>query len=115
MKCRMNQEVDEQHPEAFDVMKALRAFSSKHGPSLADAAYARFLADNGVSDFDTEKAALGQIYSQLLTDSYNVTAQLSEAEGRLGATSAEFGRGRTTTTMSRSWACSGWWKISIAA
>ncbi|KAI0690786.1 hypothetical protein C8T65DRAFT_699913 [Cerioporus squamosus] len=40
MKCRMNQEVDEAHPESFDIMKALRAFSSKHGPSLADAAYA---------------------------------------------------------------------------
>ena len=40
MKCRMNQAVDEQYPESFDTMKALRQFSSKHGPSLADAAYA---------------------------------------------------------------------------
>ena len=36
----MNQEVDELHPGSVDVMKALRDFSSKHGPSLADAAYA---------------------------------------------------------------------------
>ncbi|MGC1305036.1 MAG: GumC family protein [Caulobacteraceae bacterium] len=57
----------------------------------ADQAYARFLSDNGISDFDNEKAALGQIYAQLLTDSYNVTAQLAEAEGRLGATSQEMG------------------------
>jgi uncharacterized protein involved in exopolysaccharide biosynthesis len=57
----------------------------------ADQAYARFLSDNGISDFDNEKAALGQIYAQLLTDSYNVTAQLAEAEGRLGVTSQEMG------------------------
>jgi uncharacterized protein involved in exopolysaccharide biosynthesis len=55
----------------------------------ADQAYARFLSDNGISDFDNEKAALGQIYAQLLTDSYNATAQLAEAQGRLGATSHE--------------------------
>jgi len=58
----------------------------------ADQAYSRFLTDNGISDFDNEKAALGQIYAQLLTDSYNVTAQLAEAEGRLGVTSQEMGR-----------------------
>lgn len=58
----------------------------------ADAAYAKFLSDNGISDFDTEKTALSAIYAQLLTDSYNVTAQLSEADGRLGATESEFGR-----------------------
>jgi uncharacterized protein involved in exopolysaccharide biosynthesis len=55
----------------------------------ADQAYARFLSDNGIGDFDNEKAALGQIYAQLLTDSYNATAQLAEAQGRLGATGHE--------------------------
>ena len=67
----------------------------------ADAAYAKFLADNGISDFDTEKTALDAVYSQLLTDSYNVTAQLSEAEGRLGATASEFGRTPAEIGISR--------------
>ena len=67
----------------------------------ADAAYTRFLSDNGISDFDTEKTALSTIYAQLLTDSYNVTAQLSEAEGRLGATSAEFGHTPAEIGLSR--------------
>ena len=57
----------------------------------ADRAYAQFLTDNGISDFDGEKAALGQVYAQLLTDSYSVTAQLAEAQGRLGATDSEIG------------------------
>ena len=69
--------------------------------NAADAAYAKFLSDNNISDFDAEKAALSQIYSQLLTDSYNVTAQLSEAEGRLGATAAEFGRTPAEIGLSR--------------
>jgi uncharacterized protein involved in exopolysaccharide biosynthesis len=55
----------------------------------ADAAYEKFLSDNGIGDFDAEKASLGQLYTQLLTDSYSVQAQLSEAQGRLGATSQE--------------------------
>jgi uncharacterized protein involved in exopolysaccharide biosynthesis len=55
----------------------------------ADAAYEKFLSDNGIGDFDAEKASLGQLYTQLLTDSYSVQAQLSEAQGRLGVTSRE--------------------------
>jgi uncharacterized protein involved in exopolysaccharide biosynthesis len=55
----------------------------------ADAAYEKFLSDNGIGDFDAEKASLGQLYTQLLTDSYSVQAQLSEARGRLGVTSRE--------------------------
>jgi uncharacterized protein involved in exopolysaccharide biosynthesis len=54
-----------------------------------DAAYQKFLADNGIGDFDAEKASLGQIYSQLLTDSYSVGAQTAETEGRLGVTARE--------------------------
>ena len=69
--------------------------------NAADAAYSRFLADNGISDFDTEKTALDGVYAQLLTDSYNVTAQLSEAEGRLGATTSEFGRTPAEIGISR--------------
>ncbi len=55
----------------------------------ADAAYQKFLADNGIGDFDAEKASLGQIYSQLLTDSYSVGAQTAETQGRLGVTARE--------------------------
>ena len=36
----MNQLIDALHPDSIDVMKRLRAFSSKHGPSLADGGYA---------------------------------------------------------------------------
>ena len=78
-----------------------QASDFQHRLDAADAAYARFLADNGISDFDAEKTALSAIYSQLLTDSYNVTAQLSEAEGRLGATASEFGRTPAEIGISR--------------
>jgi uncharacterized protein involved in exopolysaccharide biosynthesis len=67
----------------------------------ADAELNRFMADNDVSDFDAEKLALSNVYTQLLTDSYNVTAQLSESEGRLGATAAEFGRTPAEIGLSR--------------
>ena len=73
----------------------------QHRLDAADAAYAKLLNDNGISDFDTEKTALSAIYSQLLTDSYNVTAQLSEAEGRLGATDSEFGHTPAEIGISR--------------
>jgi len=55
----------------------------------ADAAYQKFLADNGIGDFDAEKASLAQIYGQLLTDSYSVGALSAETEGRLGVTARE--------------------------
>ena len=63
-------------------------------------ALSKFLADNDIGDFDAEKVAMGQVYAQLLTDSYNVSAQLGEAEGRLGATNAEFGHTPSETLMS---------------
>jgi uncharacterized protein involved in exopolysaccharide biosynthesis len=63
-------------------------------------ALGKFLADNDIGDFDTEKAAMGQVYAQLLTDSYNVSAQLGEADGRLGATEQEFGHTPAETLMS---------------
>ncbi len=78
-----------------------QAADFQHRLDAANAAYTKFLSDNGVSDFDAEKAALSQIYSQLLTDSYNVTAQLSESQGRLGATAAEFGRTPAEIGLSR--------------
>ena len=52
-----------------------------------ETAYQKFLSDNGISDFDTEKTSLAQIYAQLLSDRYNVQVRLSETEGQLGATS----------------------------
>ncbi len=47
-----------------------------------------FLTTNGVGDFDAEKASLAQLYGQLLGDGASARASLSEAEGRLGVTSA---------------------------
>jgi uncharacterized protein involved in exopolysaccharide biosynthesis len=64
-----------------------RAFQSQL--DVADGAYQKFLTDNGVGDFDAEKAALAQLYSQLLTDSYSVGAQTAETQGRLGVTTRE--------------------------
>ena len=55
----------------------------------ADAAYQKFLADNGIGDFDTEKASLGQLYTQLLADSYSVGAQSAEVQGRFGVTARQ--------------------------
>jgi uncharacterized protein involved in exopolysaccharide biosynthesis len=55
----------------------------------ADAAYQKFLSDNGIGDFDTEKASLGQLYTQLLADSYSVGAQSAEVQGRFGVTVQE--------------------------
>jgi uncharacterized protein involved in exopolysaccharide biosynthesis len=55
----------------------------------AEAAYQRFLSDNGIGDFDAEKTSLAQIYGQLLTDRYSVGAQSAEVQGRLGATAHE--------------------------
>jgi uncharacterized protein involved in exopolysaccharide biosynthesis len=53
-----------------------------------DVADQKFLADNGVGsgDFDAEKSALTQIYSELTTEAYSNQASLSETEGRLGVT-----------------------------
>ncbi len=53
-----------------------------------DAQSTRFLTDNGIGDFDAEKASLAQLYGQLLADGASARASLSEAEGRLGVTSA---------------------------
>ncbi len=55
----------------------------------ADTAYQKFLADNGIGDFDTEKASLAQLYSQLLADSYSAGAMTAEVQGRFGATVRE--------------------------
>ena len=57
--------------------------------AAAEEAYRNFLATNGIGDFDSEKASLGQVYSQLLTERYSIQAQLSETEGRLGVTSRQ--------------------------
>ena len=55
----------------------------------ADAAYQKFLADNGIGDFEAEKASMAQIYGQLLTDSYSVGALAAETDGRLTVTARE--------------------------
>jgi uncharacterized protein involved in exopolysaccharide biosynthesis len=53
----------------------------------ADLALQKFLADNGIGDFDSEKASLAAVYTALMSERYNLTAQVSEVQGRLGATS----------------------------
>jgi uncharacterized protein involved in exopolysaccharide biosynthesis len=66
-----------------------------------DADYQKFLADNGVGDFDTEKSSLAQLYSQLLTESYSVGAQAAEVEGRLGVTAREAAGAQQETLLYR--------------
>ena len=70
-----------------------QASDFQHRLDAANGAYTKFLSDNGISDFDAEKAAL----SARSTASCSPTATTSppssaRAQGRLGATSAEFGR-----------------------
>jgi len=67
----------------------------------ADADYQKFLTDNGVGDFDTEKASLSQLYGQLLTESYSVGAQTAEAAGRLGVTEREAAGAQQETLLYR--------------
>lgn len=55
----------------------------------ADAEYETFLGQNGIGDFDTEKASLAQVYGALMTERYSIQAQLSEARGRLGVTTRQ--------------------------
>ncbi len=73
--------------EAGQIQARLTDFQTRL--NTVDAAYQKFLADNGVAsgDFDAEKAALTANYAQLTTEAYSVQASLSEAEGRLGVTS----------------------------
>ena len=52
----------------------------------ADAAYQKFLTDNGIGDFETEKTSLNQLYGSLQAEGYSIQAQLGEADGRLAAT-----------------------------
>jgi uncharacterized protein involved in exopolysaccharide biosynthesis len=52
----------------------------------ADAAFQKFLAENNIGDFDSEKASLAAVYGALLSERYSLTAQASEVAGRLGAT-----------------------------
>ncbi|HTI68263.1 MAG TPA: Wzz/FepE/Etk N-terminal domain-containing protein, partial [Caulobacteraceae bacterium] len=55
----------------------------------ADAEYQAFLAQNGIGDFDSEKASLAQVYGALMTERYSIQAQVSEADSRLGVTSRQ--------------------------
>ena len=55
----------------------------------ADAALERFLVDNKVGDFDTEKTSVASIYSSVTDELFKVQAQKSEVEGRLAALTAQ--------------------------
>jgi uncharacterized protein involved in exopolysaccharide biosynthesis len=56
-----------------------------------DQAYQTFLADNGVTDFDSEKTSLNSLQASLTDENYKVQARLREVQGRLG----EMGRQAT--------------------
>ncbi len=72
--------------DASSVQAQLNVFQTRLDG--ADAAYQKFLVDNGIGsgDFDAEKTSLTQLYAQLTTEAYSVQAGLSEAQGRLGVT-----------------------------
>ncbi|MDP9103997.1 MAG: Wzz/FepE/Etk N-terminal domain-containing protein [Pseudomonadota bacterium] len=74
------------------VQAQLKAFQQKL--DTVDAAYQKFLADNGIGsgDFDAEKASLTQLYAQLTTEAYSARAAWAEADGRLGVVARESGR-----------------------
>ena len=91
----LNTLVDEYLRHRQDVLLArdvgpLEAQRQRFADELArvDGAMASFLTTNGVGDFDAEKASLAQLYGQLLGDGASARAALSEAQGRLGVTSA---------------------------
>ena len=67
-----------------------RLFEERLGAT--DAQYQQFLSENGISDFETEKTSLAQIYGSLLTERYSIQAQLSEVQGRLGVTTRQSGQ-----------------------
>jgi uncharacterized protein involved in exopolysaccharide biosynthesis len=68
--------------KALDVQK--KDFETRL--AAAEMAYQDFLAQNGIGDFEAEKASLAQVYGALLTERYSIEAQLSESVGRLGVT-----------------------------
>lgn len=57
--------------------------------SLADAAIERFLIDNRIGDFETEKTSVASNYSRITDELLQVQAQKSEVDGRLGALTAQ--------------------------
>ena len=73
--------------DAGVLSEQLRLFQAKLAG--ADSAYQQFLQQNGIGDFETEKASLAQVYSSLLNERYSIQAQLSEAQGRFGVTSRQ--------------------------
>ena len=56
-----------------------------------DGEYTRFLTENGIGDFEAEKASLAALYGQLLGDGASARALLAETEGRLGVTQRQAG------------------------
>ena len=74
---------------------------AQSGLAAVEAAFQTFLSENRIGDFDSEKSALSQIYSQLLIDSYSVDAQLSETGGRLGVTAKNAAAAPAETALYR--------------
>ncbi|MDF1681795.1 GumC family protein [Ponticaulis sp.] len=57
--------------------------------SAADAAIERFLVDNRIGDFDTEKESVASLYGAVTDNLFNVQAQRSEVQGRLASLTAQ--------------------------
>lgn len=55
----------------------------------ADASIERFLVDNRIGNFETEKTSIASIYSGVTDELFKIQAQKSEVDGRLAALSAQ--------------------------
>ena len=56
---------------------------------LADAALERFLVDNRIGDFDTEKTSVAGLYSNVTDELFKIQAAKSEVSGRLASLNAQ--------------------------
>lgn len=59
--------------------------------SQAENALRLFMLENGIGDFDSEKAALNMLYASLVDESFRVQARQREVQGRLGELNRQAG------------------------
>lgn len=67
----------------------------------ADSAIERFLIDNRIGDFDTEKSSVATLYANVTDELFKVQAAKSEVDGRLAATTAQLSMTEPTIDLSR--------------
>lgn len=68
------------------VTRQREAFENELAQTEAE--YQRFLMDNGIGDFEAERASLNTLYTTLNDTRYRNQAQLSQVRGRLGGQAA---------------------------